>query len=317
MPLHLTETGLDDARLRADPPADTYLAAQLAGEASRPAFYAALKQGRERLWGYVKETGQSLTAAILPWPAGAKPWWRAEAQRLFARRGNEIMLLLGLYSLPYCYAAAKGAKVLAATGRLAPGGNAHVRLQETAGFVRTVLTGSGQEARQACLHTRLIHALVRHHLLAQGWDAAADGLPVNQEDMAGTNLAFGFLTVRGLRALNLALSPAEAEAYLGWFAVLGQWLGVEPNLAPAAQAEAYALGQAIERRHHAPSQEGRLLTQTLIASLAGAPGPGWLKDRAPELMASLLGPPIAPLLGLPATDDALLHTLRRLNAVRV
>ena len=317
MPSPLTDTALDAARHRADPPADAYLAAQLAGEASRPAFYAALKQGGARFWAYVEETGPDLTAAILPWPPGAKTWWRAEAQRLFARRGNEIMLLLGLYSLPYCYAAAKGAKVLAATGRLAPGGNAHVRLQETAGFVRTVLTGSEQEARQACLHTRLIHAMVRHHLLPKGWDTPADGLPVNQEDMAGTNLAFGFLAVRGLRTLNLALSPAEAEAYLGWFSVLGQWLGVEPQLSPATQAEAYKLGNTIERRHHAPSPEGRALTQALIASLATTPGPSWLKDRAPELMASLLGPTIAPLVDLPVGNNTFLQQLRSLNALRI
>jgi len=311
-----SDAQLDAARQRGDALADAFLSRIMGDPATRGAFYAALGAGGAGLWEWVEEQDPALTASIGPYPPGAKPYWPTEARRIFQKRGGEILLLLGLYSLPYCYAAAKGAAVLAATGRLAGKAQALVRLQETAGFVHTALTGTEEEIRQACLQVRLIHALVRYHLGAKGWDRPVNGLPVNQEDMAGTNLAFGFLTVRGLRKLGLPLSPAETEAYLGWFSVLGTWLGVEPELAPAIQAEALALTQAIERRHHAASEPGIALTQALLESFAEAQAPEWLVSRAPMLMAALLGQGIAGLLGLPAVEDSYLSNLKTINALR-
>lgn len=310
------DTLLDAARKRGDALADAFLARVMGDPDRKGAFYAALGGGGAALWEWVQEQGPELTASIGPYPPGAKVYWAAEARRIFQKRGGEILLLLGLYSLPYCYAAAKGAAVLAATGRLAGKAQALVRLQETAGFVHTALTGREEEVRHACLQVRLIHALVRYHLRAKAWDEATMGLPVNQEDMAGTNLAFGFLTVRGLRKLGLPLSPAETEAYLGWFSVLGTWLGVESELAPANQAEALSLTQAIERRHHAASEAGSALTQALLESFAEAQAPEWLVNRAPMLMAAMLGPGIAGLLGLPAVDDSYLSNVKTLNALR-
>lgn len=307
---------LDAARLRGDALADAFLARVMGDAASKAAFYAALGGGGAGLWRWVEAHGPELTASIGPLPAGAKTYWAGEARRIFEKRGGEILLLLGLYSLPYCYAAAKGAAVLAATGRLSGKAQALVRLQETAGFVHTALSAPEPEVRQACLQVRLIHGLVRYHLRAKGWDEAEYGLPVNQEDMAGTNLAFGFLTVRGLRKLGLPLSPAETEAYLGWFSILGTWLGVEPALAPAAQAACLTLTQAIERRHHAASAQGRELTQALLESFGAAQAPEGLVSRAPMLMAALLGQDIAALLGLPVAEPGYLDNLKTVNMLR-
>lgn len=307
---------LDAARQRGDALADAFLARVLGDPAAKAAFFAVLGEGGAALWQWVEKKGPELTASIGPYPPEAKAYWATEARRIFQKRGGEILLLLGLYSLPYCYAAAKGAGVLAATGRLAGKAQALVRLQETAGFVHTALTGKEEEVRHACLQVRLIHALVRYHLRTKAWDEGTLGLPVNQEDMAGTNLAFGFLTVRGLRKLGLPLSPAETEAYLGWFSVLGTWLGVEPELAPASQAEALSLTQAIERRHHAPSEAGTALTQALLESFAEAQAPEWLVSRAPMLMAALVGPGIGGLLGLPAVEPEYLSNVKRINSLR-
>lgn len=307
---------LDAARQRGDAPADAFLARMMGDAGSKAAFYAALGEGATPLWAFVQAQGPELTATIGPLPAGAKAFWAGEARRIFEKRGGEILLLLGIYSLPYCYAAARGAAVLAATGRLAGKAQALVRLQETAGFVYTALTAPESEVRKACLQVRLIHALVRYHLQARDWDTPTLGLPVNQEDMAGTNLAFGFLTVRGLRKLGLPLSPAETEAYLGWFSILGTWLGVEPALAPATQPAALALTQAIERRHHAPSAQGKALTQALLDSFGEAQAPEWLVSRAPMLMSALVGPGIADLLGLPAVEASYLSNVKTINTLR-
>ena len=311
-----TDPDLQAARHRGDAWADGYLARQLAAPERKASFYQALGQGSEALWSFVAATDSELDAAVGLWPLGAKLFWRAQAQQVFAKRGAEVLLLLGLYSLPYCYAAADGAAVLVATGRLSGSAQALVRLQETARFVHTVLAGTELEARQACLHVRLIHALVRHHLLQRDWPSAARGLPVCQEDMAGTNLAFGYLTVRGLRLLGLPLSSAEAEAYLGWFSVLGTWLGVEPALSPASQADAYALASAIERRHHRPSPAGLQLTRALLDSFKDSQAPALIADRAPALMAALLGPKVAGCLDLPPAEPQLLPRLRTINTLR-
>ncbi len=312
----LSDDALQAARQRGDAWADDFLARQLALAETKAAFYQALGQGSEALWAYVAKTDEGLQAAVGAWPTGAKPFWRAEAQQVFAKRGAEVLLLLGLYSLPYCYAAADGAAVLVATGRLSGSAQALVRLQETARFVHTVLAGTELEARQACLHVRLIHALVRHHLLQKDWPVAQLGLPVNQEDMAGTNLAFGYLTVRGLRLLGLPLSAAEAEAYLGWFSVLGTWLGVEQPFSPASQAQAYALASAIERRHHRESPAGLQLIQALLESFKDSQAPALIAEHAPALMAALLGPKVSACLGLPPPEPQLLSRLRTINTVR-
>jgi uncharacterized membrane protein len=135
--------------------------------------------------------------------------------------------------------------------------------------------------------------------------------------MAGTNLAFGYLTVRGLRKLGLPLSGAEAEAYLGWFSVLGTWLGVEPELSPYTLADTYALATAIEDRHHQPSYAGQQLTHSLLTAFSEAEGaPSWLVDRAPKLMAALVGPSIAQTLNLPETPESELNNLVLINTVR-
>jgi hypothetical protein len=307
---------LPAARQRADPPADAWLATAIGQPEAKTRLLHALQAGGDHLWQLVASEAPLLVAQIETWPVYAPRYWPAATAQIFKDKGPDILLLLGLYSLPYCYAAADGAAVLAATERLASPAQALKRLQETATFVQTVLSGSVTDARQACLQVRVIHALTRWHLKAKEWDEAILGLHINQEDMAGTLLSFGYLTARGLRKLGAPLSPAETEAYLGWFSVLGLWLGVEPALAPATQAQANQLAQAIEQRHHRASPQGKQLTTALLQAFSDAEVPAWVAAQAPKWMAALLGPALAPMLGLTPAPETALANLKLYNLAR-
>ena len=287
----------DTHRQVGDALADAFIAQAFAQNPA--AFYEALRADDDSLSRMVQAQAPELFAQTSQLPAWANRRRLVAAERLFAARAGEVMLLLGLYALPYCYAAATGAKVLAATERLSKHG-AFQRLSETGRFVWDVLSPEPEVAAEAILKVRLIHALVRHHLEAQQWPSQTLGLPANAEDMAGTLLAFGYLTLKGMRKLGIPFSPTEADAWLHAWNTIGYRLGVPFELLPQTQAHAFALEQAIARRQFAPSAEGQQLAQNLVDTFGQSQAPAWIKDNAAGWMTQLLGPEVALLLGLPA-----------------
>ncbi|MBZ4419462.1 oxygenase MpaB family protein [Myxococcus sp. RHSTA-1-4] len=201
------------------------------------------------------------------------------AQALFGLFGPEIMAVLGFYSLPASYAARKGVQVLDRTGYLR---KAPVRrLFETAQFVVDVMSAGGLEAGGRGLRTaqkvRLMHAAVRHLILqdtARPWDAAELGMPINQEDMAGTLMTFSYVVLEGLKALDIALSSRQQEAWLHAWGAVGHVLGLEPRLIPSNMEEARELTFLIRERQIAPSSEGVVMTHSLMEGLKElVPGP--------------------------------------------
>ena len=61
---------------------------------------------------------------------------------------------------------------------------------------------------------RLMHAAVRHglhHVENLKWDELFFGVPINQEDLAGTLLTFSFLSIDGLRKLGANISSEAAK----------------------------------------------------------------------------------------------------------
>jgi len=308
-------TALPATRQQADPLADAWLAQTMASPASTTALRAALGNPAA-LWAIASEEAPQLIESLQQSPPWAKRYWQTEAAQIYASRSAEILLLLGLYSLPYCYAAADGAAVLAATERLSSKAQAFKRLQETATFVHTILTGGTKlSVWQACLQVRTIHALTRWHLLAKGWPATQMGVPINQEDQAGTLLAFGYVTAVGMQRLGRPLSPAQEEAYLGWFAVVGHALGVDSAWLCPTRAQASALAKAIESRQHKASPHGPQLTQALLQSFSDTQMPPWLKDNPGLYVATLVGQRVAELLGLPQPDTKALAQLQRFTLV--
>lgn len=226
-------------------------------------------------------------------------------QRFFRKHALDIMTLLGSLSLPFCYAASPGNKAIYFTGKMrkTPG----KRLWETAHFIISVMEEGSFESGNGSFEiarTRLIHALVRYHIRAHNaWDMQW-GLPVNQEDMAGTNLAFSYIIIRGLESSGVRMSSREKEDFLHAWRFIGYGLNIDDDLLPASMAEAALLEEAIRHRHFRLSEEARLLTRELLTHYQES-FPAFAGYLVESQIRYLTGPEVSHLLGLrsyPARD---------------
>lgn len=200
-----------------------------------------------------------------------KPTWFDEhkllaGQEVFQLYAAEIMALLGAMALPYCYAASPGNKALYLSDKMrqSPG----KRLLDTAHFIIQVSTpGSLATDQQGHINinkTRLIHALARYYVQKGSWDMAW-GLPINQEDMAGTNLAFSILILLGLQQTGFVLSDKQKDDFIFLWRYIGYQLHIDEHLLPSSVREAYQLAQLIKKRNFKKSLEGVELTKELLS----------------------------------------------------
>lgn len=92
------------------------------------------------------------------------------------------------------------------------------------------------------LYVRFIHALVRYHLQKnQQWDAQTWGLPLNQFDLAMTNLAFSSVVLIGIRALGIFPSHKETEDFLHFWRYIGWLMGVDEQWLISKESEGWRL----------------------------------------------------------------------------
>lgn len=233
-------------------------------------------------------------------PEWAQPESMRRAQQFFTRNQPFIFLCLGLYALPYCYAGASGVKVLFHTRRLreSPG----MRLAETGSFVMDVCEpgsfSNKGKAFRSIIKVRLMHALARYYLKNQPFWQKKWGLPVNQEDMAGTNVAFSLVVLRGLRKLGVDVSRQQANDFLHYWDVVGSLLGLERALLMGSTRNALQLERAIAKRNFQKCDEGVALTASLRnhieSEMKGKP----VTLPVAALMEYLLGSELAAVLGL-------------------
>ncbi len=237
-------------------------------------------------------------------PNWADPAKIDTAQQIFWKYGPRLILILHCYALPFCYVGRNGVQVLALSGRL--GSNSTRRILETAQLLVDVmspggLTGPQGRARRTIQKVRLMHAAVRH-LIKQypGWKSEF-GLPVNQEDLAGTLMAFSWISLDGLRRIGVMLNDVEWEAYLHCWRIVGHQLGVRDDMIPADTSSAQALSTAIARRQFGPCPEGKQMTTALIQSIQYQL-PGNVFDEAPALFIRyFLGDEHAAMIGVEKT----------------
>lgn len=238
---------------------------------------------------------------------GHLPAWvdRARIDRasaLFVEHGVTISLIVATASLVECYAARNGVKVLTFSYRL--GQNAYRRVAESAQFVILLMTPGGLyedgQGIKAIQKVRLMHAAIRNLISGTGrWDVAGLGVPICQEDMLGTLMAFSQVVIRDLRKLGVAVSDEEAEDYLYFWRVVGELMGIRPDLIPASMAEAEELAGWIARRHHGPSPEGVQMTRALLQMHADLI-PGEMFDGIiPAMIRELVGDQMADWMEIP------------------
>ncbi|MCO5949851.1 oxygenase MpaB family protein [Mucilaginibacter flavidus] len=317
---------LDAKRLSGDPAADEFIQHVFAdnGRKQQLQQWMSGKSG-EKHFGLLKDTYHDFAfinhSGDLPlW---AKPRLIKTGASFFARHSEIIMSLLGLLSLPYCYTAANGAMVLYLSELIRK--QTTKRLFDTALFVWEVMGpdafGKEGNAYEEILKIRLMHAAVRYYTLQSNkWDSSW-GSPINQEDMAGTNLSFSFIVLRGLRMLGYSISQADKEAFLHTWAVVGYLSGLNEDLIPANMKMAQQLDSAIKQRQFRVSAHGRELTASLIGHILEVNKSKATANDILGLMRYLLGTEIADMLSinapeLPAYKLSLIRTINFLKGFK-
>lgn len=305
--MDVSSVRLDAFRHVTDAAADR-LAGEWLGSGRAAALYQELQRPLPAL-----AAGESAVASFLL-AARERPDWLDEkmiraGRSVFAAHTAPIMGVLGLFSLPFCYAAAPGNKALYLSDKMrkAPG----KRLLDTAAFVQAVC-GSADPAAltHAINRTRLIHAVARWHLRTHGWNPQW-GEPINQEDMAGTNLAFSYLVLLGLQQSGIVLSDLQKEGFLHLWRCIGFSLCLDASLLPTGFSEARELTALIRRRNLQKSAEGIALTHELVQCYQQASG---MRDpRTIEAqLAWYLGAEVAGFLGLTVEPE----TSRRVDFIQ-
>ena len=124
---------------------------------------------------------------------------------------------------------------------------------------------------------RLMHAAIRLLILnrpGHDWPTDQRGLPINQEDMAGTLMTFSYLAIDGLKHLGIRLNRADRESYVAAWAYVGRRMGVDRELIPKSFKEA----KRLTRRHSEPPDRP-LRDEPRHA--AAAAGRSWITSRFP------------------------------------
>lgn len=256
---------------------------------------------------------QDYLAKNVALPAWADAAKIKRGQQFFETWGLQISVCLFCASLPTAYAAAKGVKVLSRTAQLET--NTRRRIMETGQFLMNVLAVDSFERQgkgfRTIQHVRLMHAAVRQLIKLRGaqkpglWDPNW-GVPINQEDLAGTMLSFSFVPVGPLPRLGVPVSDDDVEAYLHLWNVIAHLLGLDDDLRVTGKDDATALVETIRRRQFRRSPEGQEMTAALM-ELLDEMTPGHDFDKSiPPLIRHLAGDDIADMLDVPPstfTDD--------------
>jgi hypothetical protein len=93
----------------------------------------------------------------------------------------------------------------------------------------------GGRGWKMALRIRCLHAKVRRSLLtsAHTWDTETYGIPINQEDMAATLLAFSLNVIYGIEFVaGTSISNVEKHDYMVLWRYVGWLLGVDIHLDP-------------------------------------------------------------------------------------
>ena len=114
------------------------------------------------------------------------------------------------------------------------------------------------------LYVRFIHSLVRFHLKQKKeWDSETWGLPINQFDLAMTNLAFSSVVLIGIRALGIFPSQQEIENFLHFWRYIGWLMGVEEQWLVESEPEGWRFLYWMQFAHPKSDQSSHALGSSL------------------------------------------------------
>jgi hypothetical protein len=239
-------------------------------------------QGR-KLFEDALKTGEAAPGPLKAFfdEVDAKPYW-VDDERL--ERGAKAITragLLGLFplgdmSLMGGYLASRATKSLVGTGEIEY--KATRRLVETATWWIDVTTPGalkhGEQGYASALRIRLVHAHVRAAMNRRDdWDYDAWDRPVNQVQTAGTLLLFSLVYVFGTQLLGLRYSARERGDILHLWRYIGWLMGVDDELLPAGEEDAWRLLWLLAATEFIPDDDSKRLAKALIEA-NGAVGEG-------------------------------------------
>jgi uncharacterized membrane protein len=268
--------------------------------------------------------------SVLPAWADAAKIERAEA--IFMSEGPLSCTLLFCASLPQCYVLPWLAEVLHISGQLEA--NTEYRIRQTAAMIFPVMMDGGLTDPQGSgiaqvLKVRMVHATIRHlilhgdpeqveasvprgaahgpdasvhtALMAHGWDLSSGGLPCSQFELAYTLLTFGYVFLKGMRTMGLALSREDEEACLHTWNVMGHVLGLRPELMVHTMDDAdelFALMQEFGRASAVQPDVRPALGKALMGAMASAIHIPFIRRLPVPMTQWLIGPQASKDIGV-------------------
>lgn len=237
------------------------------------------------------------------------------------QRGAEVCQRIGLSAdfflrngaLMGGYQHAAITKPLIFTGSLGGAVTSVRRLVETEQFwldvTRDHNLGRFDKGFKTSVQVRMMHALSRKKVAnAKNWDSEKWGQPINQADMALTNLGFGALFLMGARIQGYIIFKKDSEAVMHLWRYIGFLIGIREDLLPASEKEALRMAYPFMAYDNNPGPDGDSLE--LAEALRDMPLIGaetkkqkWLANQELKMKAGFsrffIGDTTANTLGLP------------------
>ena len=168
---------------------------------------------------------------------------------------------------------------------------------------------TGDVGYRAAVQVRLLHAHIRYYLnREESWSEADWGSPINQADLAGTNLLFSLSFLTASRIMGMRFTDKESQSIIHLWRYIGHLMGVEDALLPSNEEEArrifYLVGMTQTPAGEEAATLGRALHEVPIQRATGRlsrlKARGEMRMRA-GLSRFFLGDEAADHLGLPKT----------------
>ncbi|MFC7495062.1 MULTISPECIES: oxygenase MpaB family protein [unclassified Nocardioides] len=221
--------------------------------------------------------------------------------------GADAGIVLAYGSLLGGYRTSAAVEPLVRTGRLT-GEETLRRIGETTTWWRAVTApgglAPGAEGHRLCLHVRVMHAFVNHHLEQDPtWPHEEKGVPINQYDQASTLGVFSTSFLLHLRLLGVRISRGDAAAVMHLWSYVGWLMGVDEEWLPRTERRGRRLLYHFLSHDPAPDDASRALARALVHMADHAPVSrwrrAWERERALAAGTWLLGPAAMRDLDLP------------------
>lgn len=196
--------------------------------------------------------------------------------KAITRTGLLGLFPLGDMSLMGGYLASRATKSLLGTGEI--DSRASRRLIETAAWWIDVTTPGnlrrGKIGYASALRVRVVHAHVRAAMNRRpDWDYEAWDQPVNQVQTVGTLLLFSLVFVFGTQVLGVRYTDRERADILHLWRYAGWLLGVDEELLPADEDDAWRLFWLLVETEFIPDEDSKRLARALVRAHQEAAGP--------------------------------------------